>query len=90
MAATRIDICAGGTVRTNQITFSNDHAEPCTITGLGKLVDCGDSFTVPARSGAGPGTKTCNVSGNASKKSYPYNASCCGKGPDTNPVIIYQ
>lgn len=84
-----IDVCAGGTVSGNTITFINHRPKSCTITGLGKLVDCGNSFSVPAKSGGGsPGTQTCAILPNAQKGSYSYQASCCGD--QTNPVIIYQ
>jgi len=85
------DVCAGGTVGANSttITFTNHHPSSCTVTGLGNLVDCGNSFDVPARSGSTPGTKTCNVLPSAASGTYPYSASCCGP-EEGNPVIIYQ
>lgn len=78
-----IDICAGGTVSADSITFVNHHGQDCTVTGLGDLVDCGDSFTVPKKS-----STTCTILADAQPGSYPYSADCCDK--DTNPVIIYQ
>jgi hypothetical protein len=84
-----MDVCAGGTVSGKSITFINHRPKPCTVTGLGNLVDCGNSFTIPAKSGGGnPGTLTCGILAGAPKGSYPYQADCCDK--QTNPVIIYQ
>jgi hypothetical protein len=85
-----IDVCAGGTASAGSttITFTNDHNSQCTITGLGDLLDCGDSFTVPARSGSNAGTRTCNISAGASTGSYTYSANVCTQAG--NPVIIYQ
>lgn len=78
-----IDICAGGSVKADSITFVNNHGKDCTVTGLGGLVDCGNSFTVPKKS-----STTCGILANAQPGSYPYKATCCGD--QTNPVIIYQ
>jgi hypothetical protein len=85
------DVCAQQTVAsgTTTITFVNHHNEVCTIDGLGNLVDCGNSFTVPAKSGSTPGTKTCNVLSTATPGTYDYTASCCGR-KRTNPSIILQ
>ena len=88
MSATSIDVCAGGTVSTNQITFTNNHPTVCTITGLGTLVDCGNSFTVPARSGGTAGSKTCNILANATPGTYSYNPNVCDDA--TNPSIVYS
>src|SRR5215467_2742998 len=82
-SAQAIDICAGGTVTGDSISFDNHHGHDCTVTGLGDLVDCGDSFTVPAKS-----SKVCNILPGAQPGTYPYNADCCDKA--ANPVIIYQ
>jgi len=86
-----LDICAGGTADqgSTTITFLNHHDVECTITGLGSLVDCGDSFGVSPKSGSTPGSKTCTILSTASPGSYEYSASCCRK-KETNPAIIYQ
>lgn len=87
-----MDVCAGGTASSGSttVTFTNNHDVICTITGLGSLLDCGNSFGVPARSGGTAGTKTCNIKSGASTGTYEYSASCCGGGKETNPAIIYQ
>ena len=79
-----MDVCAGGTTSGGSITFENHHEESCTVTGLQSLLDCGSSFVVPAK-----GSLTCNVLSNATKGTYAYSASCCGK-KRTNPSIVYQ
>ena len=84
------DLCAGGTVSAGSttITFTNHRPTACTITGLGSLVDCGNSFSVPGRSGVVNGTKTCNILSSATPGTYSYSSSCCDD--EMNPVIIYQ
>jgi hypothetical protein len=84
------DVCAGATASAGSttLTFTNNRPTVCTITGLGNLVDCGNSFTVPAQSGGNAGTKTCTIQANAATGSYSYSASVCPQGG--NPVIIYQ
>ena len=84
------DVCAGATASAGSttLTFTNNHTTACTITGLGNLVDCGNSFTVPARANGTAGRKTCNIKSNASTGNYSYSASVCS--PEGNPVIIYQ
>lgn len=84
-----MDVCAGGTTTGGSITFENHHSEACTLAGLGNLLDCGNSFVVPAKSGNTAGTLTCNVKTGAAKGTYEYTASCCGK-KRTNPSIVYQ
>jgi hypothetical protein len=85
-----IDVCAGGTASAGSttITFTNNRTIACTITGLGTLVHCGNSFTVPAQSNGVAGTKTCNINSNAATGHYSYSASVCPQGG--NPVIVYQ
>jgi hypothetical protein len=80
------DLCAGATASAGSttLTFTNHRSHSCTITGLGNLVDCGNSFVVDAKS-----SKTCNILSNAAAGTYPYSSPCCD-GPDTNPVIIMQ
>lgn len=78
-----IDICAGGSVSAGSIKFVNNHGKDCTIIGLGNLVDCGNSFTVPKKS-----STTCGILPNAQPGSYTYKPDCCGG--QANPVIIYQ
>jgi len=85
-----MDICAGGTTNGGSITFENHHEEACTIGGLGNLLSCGNSFSVPAKSGSNPGTLTCTILSTAAKGTYPYTASCCSRKTQTNPAIIYQ
>jgi hypothetical protein len=86
----RFDVCAGATADAGSttLTFTNNHTTECTITGLGSLVDCGNSFTVPARSGGTDGSKTCNILSTAPTGTYSYSASVCPQAG--NPVIIYQ
>jgi hypothetical protein len=85
-----IDLCAGGTVSAGSttITFTNHRPNACTITGLGSLLSCGNSFPVPAKASGVNGTKTCTILTNATAGTYPYSSSCCGD--ETNPVIIMQ
>ena len=85
-----IDLCAGGTVSAGSttITFTNHRPNACTITGLGTLVDCGNSFSVPAKANGVNGTKTCNILANAAAGTYPYSSACCDE--ETNPAIIMQ
>jgi len=85
------DLCAGANAAAGSttLTFTNHRPSACTITGLGSLVDCGNSFTVPGKSGGVNGTKTCTILANAAAGTYPYSSSCCD-GPDTNPAIIYS
>lgn len=84
------DLCAGGTVSAGSttITFTNHRPNACTITGLGSLLDCGNSFSVPGKSGSVNGSKTCNILSNAAAGTYPYSSSCCDD--QTNPAIILQ
>lgn len=84
------DVCAGATASSGSttLTFTNNHDTDCTITGLGDLVDCGNSFTVPGRSNGSAGSKTCNIKSGASTGNYSYTASVCTQLG--NPVIIYQ
>jgi hypothetical protein len=83
-----IDLCAGGTASAGSttITFTNHRPNACTITGLGTLLNCGNSFTVPAKANGVNGTKTCTIIGPAG--TYPYQSTCCDD--QTNPVIIMQ
>lgn len=85
------DLCAGATASAGSttLTFTNHRPNPCTITGLGNLVDCGNSFTVPAKVNGVNGTKTCNIVSNAAAGRYVYSSSCCD-GEQTNPAIIMQ
>lgn len=84
-----IDVCAGGNASGTSVTFENHHEESCTISGLGTLLSCGNSFSVPAKSGGTAGSLTCSILSSAAKGTYSYTASCCGK-KRTNPAIIYQ
>ena len=83
-----IDLCAGGTASAGSttITFTNHRPNQCTITGLGTLLDCGNSFSVPAKANGVNGTVTCTIIGPPG--TYPYSSSCCDD--QTNPAIIYQ
>jgi hypothetical protein len=85
-----IDLCAGGTVSAGSttITFTNHRPNACTITGLGNLLSCGNSFSVPAKANGVNGTITCTILSNAAAGRYPYSSSCCDD--ETNPVIIMQ
>lgn len=85
-----IDLCAGGTASAGSttITFTNHRNSACTITGLGSLVDCGDSFSVPAKANGVNGTKTCNILSGATPGTYTYSSTCCDD--ETNPAIIYS
>lgn len=84
------DLCAGATAAAGSttLTFTNHRPKPCTITGLGDLVDCGDSFSVPAKANGVNGTKTCNILSIAAAGTYSYTSSCCNG--ETNPSIILQ
>ncbi len=84
------DLCAGATATPDSttLTFTNHRPKACTITGLGGLVDCGNSFVVPAKENHVDGTKTCNILPNAIAGSYVYQSTCCDS--ETNPVIIMQ
>lgn len=89
----RCDVCAGGTASAGSttVTFTNDRPGSCTINGLGSLLDCGNSFTVPGRSGGNAGTKTCNILGTATAGKYEYTVGGGVNCPkETNPSIIYQ
>jgi hypothetical protein len=55
---------------------------------LGSLVDCGNSFSVPAKANGINGSKTCNILSTAIPGTYPYSSTCCAD--ETNPAIIYQ
>jgi hypothetical protein len=85
------DLCAGATASADSttLTFTNHRPNACTITGLGSLVDCGNSFSVPAKANGVNGTKTCNILSGATAGTYSYSSACCG-GPETNPAIILQ
>lgn len=85
------DLCAGATASAGSttLTFTNHRSNTCTITGLGSLVDCGNSFTVPAQSGGVAGSKTCNILTTATAGTYSYSSSCCDTR-ETNPSIVYQ
>lgn len=84
------DLCAGATAAAGSttLTFTNHRPSACTITGLGNLVDCGDSFSVPAKANGVNGTKTCNILSTATAGTYTYSSTCCDQ--ETNPAIIYQ
>ncbi|HEY2913105.1 MAG TPA: hypothetical protein VGK21_07080 [Candidatus Angelobacter sp.] len=84
------DLCAGATASAGSttLTFTNNRPFACTIRGLGNLVDCGDSFSVPAKAHGVNGTKTCTILANAAAGTYPYSSHCCGD--QTNPAIIMQ
>jgi hypothetical protein len=84
------DLCAGATASAGSttLTFTNHRPSACTITGLGNLVDCGNSFSVPAKDNGVNGTKTCNILSNAAAGTYPYSSTCCAD--ETNPAIILQ
>lgn len=86
-----IDLCAGGIAGAGSttITFTNHRPNACTITGLGTLVSCGNSFTVPAKANGVNGTTTCNILSSAPPGRYTYSSSCCD-GEQTNPSIVYQ
>ena len=85
-----IDLCAGGTVSAGSttITFTNHRPTQCTINGLGSLLNCGNSFPVPAKANGVNGTVTCTILPGAPAGRYPYSSSCCDD--ETNPVIIMQ
>jgi len=85
-----IDLCAGGTASAGSttITFTNHRPNACTITGLGDLLDCGNSFSVPAKANGVSGSVTCNIKSGAAAGTYPYSSTCCDD--QTNPAIIYQ
>jgi hypothetical protein len=84
------DLCAGGTAGAGSttVTFTNHRTSACTITGLGDLLDCGNSFSVPAKANGVNGTVTCNIKSGATAGTYTYSSSCCDQ--ETNPAIIYQ
>jgi|SRR6185312_1194879 len=84
------DLCAGGTASAGSttITFTNHRPSACTITGLGSLLDCGNSFSVPAKANGVNGSKTCNILSTATPGTYSYASTCCDD--ETNPAIIYQ
>jgi len=84
------DLCAGGTVSAGSttVTFTNHRPNACTITGLGSLLSCGNSFVVPARANGVNGSITCTILSNAAAGTYPYSSTCCDD--QTNPVIIMQ
>ena len=84
------DLCAGGTVSAGSttVTFTNHRPNACTITGLGNLLSCGNSFVVPAKANGVNGSITCTILANAAAGTYPYSSSCCDD--QTNPAIIYQ
>ena len=88
LTATRnpsFDLCAGATAAAGSttLTFTNHRPKACTITGLGGLVDCGNSFSVPAK-----GSTTCNILSTATAGTYSYSSTCCDD--QTNPSIILQ
>jgi hypothetical protein len=85
-----IDLCAGGTASAGSttITFTNHRTSACTITGLGDLLDCGNSFSVPAKANGVNGTVTCNIKSGAAPGTYTYSSTCCDD--ETNPAIIYS
>jgi hypothetical protein len=84
------DLCAGATASAGSttLTFTNHRPSACTITGLGNLVDCGNSFSVPAKADGVNGSKTCTILSNAAAGTYPYSSTCCAD--ETNPSIILQ
>lgn len=84
------DLCAGATASAGSttLTFTNHRPHSCTITGLGGLVDCGNSFVVPAKANGVNGTKTCGILPTATAGTYTYSSSCCDD--EMNPVIILQ
>lgn len=93
LAATQnpsFDLCAGATAAAGSttLTFTNHRPNSCTITGLGGLVDCGNSFSVPAKANGVNGTKTCNILSTATAGTYTYSSTCCDD--ETNPAIILQ
>jgi len=79
------DLCAGANASADSttLTFTNHRPKACTITGLGSLVDCGNSFSVPAN-----GSMTCNILSTATAGTYTYQSTCCDA--ETNPAIIYS
>ena len=85
-----IDLCAGGTASAGSttITFTNHRPTACTITGLGSLLSCGNSFSVPAKANGVNGSITCSILQTATAGTYPYQSSCCDD--QTNPSIVYQ
>jgi hypothetical protein len=54
------------------LTFINHRPQQRIITGLGSLVDCGDSFTVPAQ-----GSMSCGILPQAAAGTYEYSSPCC-------------
>jgi hypothetical protein len=79
------DLCAGADASADSttLTFVNHHNASCLITGLGALVECGNSFTVDPQS-----SRTCKILSGASRRTYEYSTSCCKR--EQNPSIIYQ
>jgi hypothetical protein len=85
-----MDVCKGGTVPpgATSITFTNHHAEPCTITGCKVPGWPPNSPIIPAEQNGVPGRVTVELAArSAVPGKYPYLASCC---PNANPVIIVQ
>jgi hypothetical protein len=85
-----MDICNGGTISagSSSITFTNDHAEACTITSCTIAGWPATDPVIPAKQGSTPGSKTVQLSVAAAVGSYTYVASCCSKR--NNPVIKVQ
>lgn len=84
-----MDVCKGGTIGpgATSITFTNDHSEPCTITGCNMPGWPANNPVVPAEQNGVPGTLTIQLAASVRSGTYPYQASCC---PESHPKIIVQ
>jgi hypothetical protein len=85
-----MDICAGGTISAGatSITFTNHHAEACTITGCSMPGWPTVPPQIPGKQGSNPGTGVVNLSVAAQPGNYPYTPDCCPQGGA--PVIKVQ
>jgi hypothetical protein len=84
-----MDVCKGATISagSTSITFTNNHSEPCAITGCNMPGWPANNLVVPAEQNGVPGTLTVQLSVVVPKRTYPYQASCC---PESHPKIIVQ
>jgi hypothetical protein len=79
-----MDVCEGGTIPggATSITFTNNHSEPCTITGCKMPGWPPTNPVIPAASNGVPGRLVVQLPLAVPPGSYTYMASCC-KGPVT-------
>jgi hypothetical protein len=79
-----MDVCGGGAISTitSSITFENNHAEACTLSGSALPGWPTTDPVVPARANGIDGTLTIPLSPPLPTGDYPYSASCCRKRTD--------